>query len=320
MAVEDTMKSYQHFINDLNEMKNKGDGDCMVVAAQMLVYQSFGPHADIVNKDSILVHALVRGQGKAKGLRFAHAWVETGDTVYDYSNGNKIAIPKDVYYAIGGVKPKQKGAYSTYTLKEAKKKLLSTGHYGPWDLDENLEENNVSDPRGIGRKRLRLSPKMVDFLKTKLTEAIITGRPTTGMRTGGGVRSLAPAQAQEHSFVSWNDLKRLESMLDALFAQAGLDIAFTKHFWERINGSRGYGGTVSIPELQDAFRKTFSKYAQQIKGKSVNWKAIILDIGKDHLNMPFVLNWSPQEREMSIVALTAMKKRNFMASEPKLPV
>jgi len=327
------MKSFNEHIAEATKRKNykKGTGDCMVAAANLLMMTAqFGKAATGTNLESkdakagkiVMVHALVYGQGPVKGQRFAHAWVEDAETVYDHSNGKRIEIPKSVYYAIGNIKTNEVGTYFRYTFEQMRKKMLSAGHYGPWDLDETLEENSISDSRQIGRKKVRIPQAILARLKGGISEAIITGRPTTGagVRTGGGVRSLAPAQAQEHNFVTWNDLKRLESMLDALFAQAGLDIAFTKHFWERINGSRGYGGTVSIPELQDAFRKTFTKYAQQIKGKSVNWKAIILDIGKDHLNMPFVLNWSPQDKEMSIVALTAMKKRNFMASEPKLPV
>jgi len=146
--------------------------------------------------------------------------------------------------------------------------------------------------------------------KQHISEAIVTGRPTTGHAYGRG-------QPQAHTEVSWNDLKRLESVLDSMFKSANLDIAFTRHFWERINGSRGYGGTVSIPELQDAFRKTYSKYAQKIKDHPVDWKAIILDVSKS-LNMPFTLDWDGKTKSM--IMLTAMKKQNFMSPEPKLPV
>lgn len=141
-----------------------------------------------------------------------------------------------------------------------------------------------------------------------LDEAIVTDRPTTGAH--------AYARAQ-HNFVTWNDLKRFESVLDSMFRAANLDIAFTKHFWERINGSRGYGGTVSIPEMQDAFQKTYHKYAKRIEDHPVDWKAIILDVSKN-LNMPFKLEWRGKTKSM--VMLTAMKKQNFVAPEPKLPV
>ena len=306
------------------EAKNKGDGDCMVAAANLLMnlaQMGVGGGTPLKREDAIsgkvvMVHALVRGQGAAKGRRFSHAWVEHGNTVYDHSNGKMISIDRDIYYAIGGIKPKEKGAYFRYTFEQMRKKMLSTGHYGPWEIDEDLEENMVSDPRKIGRKRIRVSPEVASLLKGQVKEAFSYRHP----RTGTGVRTGAGAPTGEHQFVEWNDLKKLESMLDAMFGQAGLDITFTKHLWERINGSRGYGGTVSIPELQDAFRKTFVKYGQKIRDHRTNWKAIILDISKQHLNIPFVLDWNPSSREMSLVVTTAMKKQNFISSEPKLPI
>jgi hypothetical protein len=106
-------------------------------------------------------------------------------------------------------------------------------------------------------------------------------------------------------------------MLDAMFASAKLDIAFTKHFWERINGSRGYGGTVSVGEIQDAFNKTYRKYAQEIQKHPVNWKAVINDVSKN-LNMPFVLDWDRNKKSMIIQ--TAMKKADFKSPDPKLKV
>lgn len=140
-------------------------------------------------------------------------------------------------------------------------------------------------------------------LMRSLEEAIVTGR-------GGGIRTTTAP-------VDWTELKKLESVLDSMFRAAGLDIAFTKHFLERINGSRGYGGTVSIPEIQDAFRKTYSKYASQISTHPADWKAIINDVSRD-LNMPFVLKWDGRMKQM--VIQTAMKKRDFMSPDPKLKV
>lgn len=125
-----------------------------------------------------------------------------------------------------------------------------------------------------------------------------------------------PMTQQQH-MVTWNDLKRLETVLDQMFKAANLDIAFTKHFWERINGSRGYGGTVSIPEIQDAFRKTYAKYSKEISSNKADWKAIINDVSKD-LNMPFTLDWDGRMKKM--VMVTAMKKKNFMSPDPKLKV
>lgn len=119
------------------------------------------------------------------------------------------------------------------------------------------------------------------------------------------------------TFVSWEELGRLERVLDSMFAQVGLDIGFTKHFWERINGSRSYGGTVSIIDIKDAFQKTFQRYAKQIAAKPVDWKAVINDVTKG-LNMPFTLAWDRMGKRM--VMLTAMRKSDFKTPDPKLKV
>lgn len=302
------MKSFKSYIIE----RHDGDGDCMQAAANLMMqfYTPFFGKQLKPKGSPVLVHALVYGQGKAKGFRFPHAWVEDGDTVYDYSNGRKIEMPRSSYYAIGKIDPKQKGSYMKYAFSDMKKKLLSTGHYGPWELDETLEEskNIITNRTQIGKKRKRIDSKILDAL----TEGIVTGRPTTGHGYAQGHSHMQP-----HTPVSWNDLKRLESVLDNMFRAAKLDIAFTRHFWERINGSRGYGGTVSIPEIQDAFRKTYEKYAQQISTHPVDWKAIINDVSKN-LNMPFTLDWEGSMKKM--VMVTAMKKPDFKSPDPKLKV
>ena len=310
------------FINHIAEGYN-GDGDCMVAAAQlMLRYNTpyFGEQLK-ANHTPFLVHALVRGQGSCRGKRFPHAWIEDGDMVIDKSNGKDIRMEAKVYYAIGGVKPKEKGAYVKYSFNAMKMKLNKTKHYGPWELNESLEENNmISSVKQIGRKKQPVSAAILAALKESIDEGIVTDRPTTGAyarmgtRTGTGVR---PTTSQTVPPVTWNDIKRLESVLDSMFRSANLDIAFTRHFLERVNGSRGYGGTVTVPEIQDAFRKTYQKYAQQINSHPADWKAIINDVSKE-LNMPFTLEWNGNMKKM--VMVTAMKKRDFLSPDPKLKV
>jgi hypothetical protein len=86
-----------------------------------------------------MVHAYVYGQGKLEGRRFPHAWTEQGDMVLDNSNSNNIEMHKALYYKLGGVEEKP-GAYATYNKENTMKKLLSTQKYGPWDLDDTLDE------------------------------------------------------------------------------------------------------------------------------------------------------------------------------------
>lgn len=174
VAVEEEMRSFtQHLIE-----RHDGDGDCMSAAANLMMqfYTPFYGKQLKPKGSPVLIHALVYGQGAAKGLRFPHAWVEDGDTIYDYSNGRKIEMDRRFYYAIGKINPKEKGAYMKYAFSDMKKKLLSTGHYGPWDLDEKLEEAKgiVTNKSQIGKRRKRVDPKIIDALKEGLSEMVIS--------------------------------------------------------------------------------------------------------------------------------------------------
>jgi len=158
------MRSFSSYLME----RHDGDGDCMTAAAHLMMrfYSDFFGKREKAKGSPVLVHALVYGQGEAKGLRFPHAWVEDGEEVIDQSNGRDIRMSKRFYYAIGRINPKEKGAYVKYSYSDMKKKLLSTGHYGPWDLDENLEESKdiIVKPRQIGRRRMRVSPKILNAL------------------------------------------------------------------------------------------------------------------------------------------------------------
>ena len=85
------------------------------------------------------MHAVVIGTGgEAEGIEYGHAWIEVGDMVFDQSNGRDMKVPKDMYYRIGQVST-EKGKMYRYTEQEARKKMLDSGHYGPWDLKSKYE-------------------------------------------------------------------------------------------------------------------------------------------------------------------------------------
>ena len=109
----------------------KACGDCFVVAGRAMI--------DPQLPGMSLVHAYVSGQGKLQGKRFAHAWNEYGDVVFDYSNGRKVVMRKEQYYKIGNVST-EPGEYAVYDDTETKKKILQTKHWGPWDLDPGKEK------------------------------------------------------------------------------------------------------------------------------------------------------------------------------------
>ena len=60
--------------------------------------------------------------------QFGHAWIESGETVYDAASGR--FIPKSVYYRAGQIDP---SLCVSYTWPQARKLALKHGHCGPWE-------------------------------------------------------------------------------------------------------------------------------------------------------------------------------------------
>ena len=141
-----------------------GTGDCFEVANRAMIHmteeqETFGMKC---------VHAYVYGQGKLKGRRFPHAWNEQGDVVLDNSNGNNIIMRKEQYYALGGV-VQESGAYVTYDKDDCLIKMLKHSHYGPWDLNDSLDENIPDEVKEIGKEKSRIPRNLLNTIEDKLT-------------------------------------------------------------------------------------------------------------------------------------------------------
>ena len=85
--------------------------------------------------DLRLVHGEVTGQSSLRVLKYAHCWIEKGNTVIDISNGNSVKMDKATYYAIGQVGDN----VHTYDAKQFQKKVCKHEHWGPWDLKTESE-------------------------------------------------------------------------------------------------------------------------------------------------------------------------------------
>ena len=96
-------------------------GDC---------HQANGSKMLSLGSGFVLIHgiALLASDGKP----FGHCWIEKGSQVYDFSNGKNAVISKSKYYKLGGIPVKGHKNYK-YTLDEVRKKIVKTGHWGPWD-------------------------------------------------------------------------------------------------------------------------------------------------------------------------------------------
>ena len=135
-------------------------GDCYQAGGR-LIMNMFG------DKEHMLVHGMVNGQGMLEGKRYGHCWVESRDTILDHSNGRKLEIPKDLYYAIGRVNPKE---CFYYTPEEAAKFMVDEGHWGPWEMSgETVMAEEIPDKRSeIGKHDLRIAPSELENIESKL--------------------------------------------------------------------------------------------------------------------------------------------------------
>ena len=122
-------KTPEEILEELDD-QNKS-GDCYETAGRIVTDELIKGS----NKDIILVHGIVTGQGPIRGIQYGHAWVEEGDEVIDNSNGRNLRLPKILYYALGNIDPE---STFRYTMEEARRKILDNGNWGPWDLQSAL--------------------------------------------------------------------------------------------------------------------------------------------------------------------------------------
>ncbi len=79
-----------------------------------------------------LVHGFVSGQGALIGYRFAHAWCEDEENVYDNANGKTRTIPKILYYGIGNIDSKE---CKYYNYRQTINMGLKNEYTGPWEIE-----------------------------------------------------------------------------------------------------------------------------------------------------------------------------------------
>ena len=108
------------------EGKAKG-GDCYQAAGRLALDFSRGKY-----KNAVLVHGVALNS--LDYMPMWHAWVEVGNTCYDYSNGRSIKLSKSKYYHAGAIGELMKKGYKQgrYKGMEVAEAVLKHGHWGPW--------------------------------------------------------------------------------------------------------------------------------------------------------------------------------------------
>ena len=111
------------------------------------------------------------------------------------------------------------------------------------------------------------------------------------------------------NYITKEELKEVEDFADQLFKELGIDIAFTNHFYERLNDPRN-GKQITEEELKEMFQDTFLKIGDNLLDMKINTEAVINDVSS-RLNIPFVLVYDKKNHEVDLVSKTIMRKSDF---------
>jgi len=113
-------------------------------------------------------------------------------------------------------------------------------------------------------------------------------------------------------------LDALETVLDRVFAQLGIDVEFTRHFLDRVNDERNRR-QITIKELGLLFKKEFIKYGKPIAQLGPGAEAVMKDM-ETNINLPFALRWDANNNELDLIAKTVMRKPDFKTSNKTFTV
>jgi hypothetical protein len=116
--------------------------------------------------------------------------------------------------------------------------------------------------------------------------------------------------------MSRQELDYVEKVADAMWRNLGVDIEFTRHFFDRVNDPRNKT-PITVEELIALFKKEYQKHGREIADFNSNGQAVMKDI-LSKINIPFVVVDKGRDREL--VMKTVMRKNNFMSSNPEFKV
>ena len=119
-------------------------------------------------------------------------------------------------------------------------------------------------------------------------------------------------------YISREELKEVENFADQLFKELRIDIAFTNHFYDRLNDSRN-GKQITHNELKEMFRDMFFKMGDNLSEMPIDTQAVINDVSSK-LNIPFILVYDKRNNEVDFVSKTIMRKEDFKTYSKKYKI
>ena len=121
-----------------------------------------------------------------------------------------------------------------------------------------------------------------------------------------------------NEYISTGQLNQVEKYLDRVWAKVGIDVEFTKHFHDRVNDARNIK-PISTAEVIKIFRQVYKKFGKHIASLPDGVNVLFKDMRTD-INVPVVLRYDNNNKEIDMISKTVMRKKNFKSSTKKYAV
>lgn len=119
-----------------------------------------------------------------------------------------------------------------------------------------------------------------------------------------------------NEYVSPQQMSEIDNFADALWGKLGIDVNFTRHFFDRVNDERN-GKEITTAEMVRLFRKEYEKFGKAVAGMENYDEAVFTDL-VTNINLPFVMRGEGDNK--TLVAKTVMRKPDFKTNTPSFPV
>ncbi len=173
-------------------------------------------------------------------------------------------------------------------------------HYHPYDRHKSVPVEVLTFADHLkSRKRAALNKGLTEMIAERMTGYQMPDR-------------------EEVEGVSDEQLAAVERYADALFRKVGMDVAFSRHFLDRVNDPRNRPN-INASELVRLFKQTYKKHGKRIPRLGPDAEGVLKDMATD-VNMPFVLKWDQNSGMLDLLSKTVMRKRDFGTSDPVFAV
>lgn len=200
---------------------------------------------------------------------------------------------------IAGVSDQSAPRFANARVFDVDSDKVMKSRFGKKDRDRWRKYVDEDDEGEEIRQYAKKNPKDSIILKDRATGAMVY---------------LRKKQITESQAISMDDMKRLERYADSLFRAIGVDVEFSKHFYDRVNDSRN-GKQITMPELLRMFNLQYAKNGKRIANMPPDAEAVLQDMATD-INSPVVFKYNRRTGLLELMAKTIMRKKSFRSPDP----